>query len=85
MPVEPLQERVDVWEPPRIRLVAVREQVRPAGEVTDESATVPVKPLTGAAVIVAVPVAPAFTFTEVGAEATVKSAGAVKTKVAVAE
>lgn len=55
------------------------------GETTIERATVPVKPLTGATVIVAVPVAPAFTLTELGAEATVKSAEAVKTKVAVAE
>ena len=47
-------------------LVGLREQVKPAGETEDVKATVPVNPLTGATVIVEVPVAPAKTVTLVG-------------------
>ena len=54
-------------------LVGVRVQVRPAGETAEVSATVPVKPLTGATVIVEVPVAPTLTGTLVGLAITVKS------------
>lgn len=54
-------------------LLGVRVQVSPEGETELVSATVPVKPLTGATVMVEVPVAPARTVTLVGAAATVKS------------
>ena len=54
-------------------LPGVRAQVRPAGEITEERATVPVKPLTGATVIVEVAVAPARALTLVGLAVTVKS------------
>jgi hypothetical protein len=54
-------------------LPGFRAQVRPAGETTEERATVPVKPLTGATVIVEVAVAPARAETLVGLAAMVKS------------
>ena len=55
-------------------LVGVRLQVKPvAGDIEDDSATVPVKPFTGATVIVEVPAIPAFTVRVVGAAAMVKS------------
>jgi len=53
--------------------VGERVQVRPAGETDDVRATVPVKPFTGATVIVDVPATPTFTVTVVGAAVTVKS------------
>ncbi len=52
-------------------LDGVRVHVRPAGETVDISATVPVKPLTGATVIVDVAAAPASTATLVGLAVTV--------------
>ena len=54
-------------------LLGVRVQVRPAGETEEVRATVPVKPFTGATVIVEVPATPALTVTLVGDAATVKS------------
>ena len=54
-------------------LVGVRVQVSPAGETVEVRATVPVKPLTGATVIVEVALAPARALTLVGAAVTVKS------------
>ncbi len=54
-------------------LAGVNVQARPAGETDDVSATVPVKPLTGATVIVEVAAAPARTVTLVGLAVTVKS------------
>ena len=54
-------------------LAGVRVQVSPAGETDDVRATVPVKPFTGATVIVEVAAAPAFVVTEVGLAVTVKS------------
>jgi len=54
-------------------LVGVRVQVRPAGETDDVNATVPVKPLTGATVIVEVAATPTFTLAVVGLAVTVKS------------
>jgi len=47
--------------------------VRPAGDTADVSATDPVNPLTGATVIVDVPVPPAAKVTVVGLAVTVKS------------
>ncbi len=74
-PTGPEQERVEVWDAPRIILDGVRVQVRPEGETEDVSATVPVKPNLGATVIVEVPAIPAFTgVTTVGLGATEKSA-----------
>ena len=46
--------------------------VSPAGETDDVSATVPVKPLTGATVMVEAPVAPELTLMLVGEAVTVK-------------
>jgi len=54
-------------------LVGLRVQVRPAGETVEVNATVPVKALTGATVIVDVAVAPARAVTLVGLAVTVKS------------
>ncbi len=48
-------------------------QVRPAGETAEVRATVPVKPLTGATVIVEVAAVPAVVVTDVGLAVTVKS------------
>lgn len=47
--------------------------VSPAGETVDANATVPVKPLRGATVIVEVMAVPAFPATLVGLAVTVKS------------
>lgn len=55
-------------------LLGARVQLRPVvGEIGDVKATVPVKPFTGATVIVEVPATPALTVRLVGAEARVKS------------
>ena len=54
-------------------LVGLKVQVKPAGETDDVRATVPVKPLTGATVIVEVAAVPAVVVTAVGLAATVKS------------
>jgi hypothetical protein len=54
-------------------LVGVRVQVNPTGLTLDVSATVPVKPLTGATVIVEVAAVPALVVTDVGLAVTVKS------------
>jgi hypothetical protein len=55
-------------------LLGVRVQVKPvAGDIEDVRATVPVKPFTGATVIVEVPATPALTVRLVGAAARVKS------------
>jgi hypothetical protein len=51
----------------------VRVHVKPAGDTELVRATVPVKPLTGATVIVEVPLDPALTETVVGLALTVKS------------
>ena len=54
-------------------LVGDRVQVRPAGETAEVRATVPVKPFTGATVIVEVAATPAFAATVIGLAVTVKS------------
>ena len=69
---EPEQERVELPEPP-VTLVGLKVQVRPAGEIVEVKATVPVKPPTGAIVIVEVAVAPARALTLVGLAVIVKS------------
>ena len=48
-------------------------QVKPAGATDEVRATVPVKPFTGATVIVDVAATPAFVATAVGLAVTVKS------------
>lgn len=69
----PVQDSVEVWDAPRIMLVGVRVQVSPAGETEEVRATVPVKPFTGATVIVEVAATPALAATLVGLAVTVKS------------
>jgi len=54
-------------------LVGDRVHVKPAGDTALVSATVPVKPFTGATVIMEVPATPALTVTLVGDAETVKS------------
>jgi len=54
-------------------LLGIRVQVNPAGDTELVSATVPVKPFTGATVIVEVAAVPAGVVTEVGLAVTVKS------------
>jgi len=54
-------------------LAGVRVHVNPAGETELVRATVPVKPLTGATVMVEVAATPAFAATVVGLAVTVKS------------
>ena len=54
-------------------LAGVRVQVRPAGDTELVRATVPVKPFTGATVIVEVAAVPAGVVAEVGAAVTEKS------------
>jgi len=54
-------------------LVGLRVQDKPAGATSLVSATVPVKPLTGATVIVEAPATPALTVTLVGDAVMVKS------------
>jgi hypothetical protein len=57
-----------------LTLFGVRVHANPvAGDIEDVNATVPVKPFTGATVIVEVPATPAFTVRIVGAAAMVKS------------
>ena len=70
-PAGPVQDRADVWDAPRTMLAGVRVQVRPAGETVEVRATVPVKPFTGATVIVEVAAVPTLTATLVGAAVTV--------------
>jgi hypothetical protein len=68
---------VEAWDAPRTMLVGLRVHVRPAGETDELKDTVPVKPLTGATVIVDVAVPPARAVTLVGLAVTVKSCGLV--------
>jgi len=56
-----------------VTLVGLSWQLRPVGETIRERFTVPVKPFTGAMVIVEVPVVPALTLTLVGTAVIVKS------------
>jgi len=54
-------------------LVGFRVQVRPAGETDNVMVTVPVKPLTGATVMVELPAAPAVDCTLAGLVVMLKS------------
>jgi hypothetical protein len=68
----PLQDRVDVPDPPAID-VDVRVQDRLVELVVAAMVTVPANPFAGATVVVEVPAMPEFTFTLVGPVITVKS------------
>lgn len=54
------------WLAPKVMLLGLSVHVSPEGDTEAVSVTVPVKPSTGATVIVEVPVAPARTVTVVG-------------------
>ena len=69
--VVPVHDSVDVWAAPKITLVGLRVQVRPAGDTAEVRATVPVKPFTGVTVIVEVADAPEFAAMLVGLAVTV--------------
>ena len=74
VPADPVHDSVEVWDAPSTMLLGVRVQVRPAtGVIEDVRATVPVKPLSGATVMVEVAAVPALTVTAVGLAVTVKS------------
>jgi len=75
-----VQDSVDVPEPP-VTVAGVRVQA----ELSDASATSPVKPLTGEIVIVEVPAEFTATVTDVGLAEIVKSGAAVTVYVTVAE
>ncbi len=60
-------------------LVGESVQVRPAGEIEEVRATVPVNPLTGATVIVEVAATPTLTLAVVGLAVTEKSVTATVT------
>ena len=47
-----MHERVEVCEVPKARLVGLSEHARPDGITDEPKVTVPVKPLTGATVVV---------------------------------
>ena len=72
-PAGPVQDKAEVWDTPRTMLAGVRVQVNPAGDTVEVRATVPVKPFTGATVIVDVAAVPTLTATVVGLAVTVKS------------
>jgi len=82
--VVPVHDRVEVPEPP-VMLVGLRVQVRPAGDTVEVRATVPVKPLIGATVMVDVAVAPERIVTLVGLAVIEKSCAAVTVTVTVVE
>ncbi len=77
---EPVQERVDVPDPPVID-VDDRVQDRLVEFVDTPRLTVPVKPFSGATVRVEVPVAPARTGTDVGLAVKEKSATGAVTEI----
>jgi len=66
-------ESVEVWEAPKTILDGDKVHVKPAGDTALVRVTVPVKPLTGATVIVEVAAAPTVVVTEVGLALTEKS------------
>lgn len=68
-----MQERVEVWEAPRAKLVGDRLHERPPGDADAARVTVPGNPLTGETVIVETPVLPEITETLVGLALTEKS------------
>ena len=69
---EPVQERIDVPEPPEI-LVELRVQERPVGVAVTDSVTVPVNPFAGLTDMVDVAATPALTLMLVGVALMLKS------------
>jgi len=73
-PVVPEQERLDAWDEPKVMLAGLSEQARPEeGETTEDKATVPVNPLTGATEMLDVTVTPALPLPLTGLAARLKS------------
>jgi len=72
-PAIPVQDRVDGWDEPRVTLVGLREQLRPADDTTKERFTVPVNPPRGETVIVEAAVVPALIVIVVGLAEKLKS------------
>lgn len=68
-----VQERVEVWEAPKVMLEGVKVHASPDGDTELVSVTVPVNPLTGATVIVEVAAVPTLTLIVVGLAVTEKS------------
>lgn len=74
VPAEPVQERSEVPEVPRVTLVGVRVQDSPVeGDTDNVRPTVPANPLIDARVMVELPAVPALTCTLVGKAVTEKS------------
>ncbi len=75
VPTEPpLQDRIDVCDPPSVILFALKVHARPeAGDIDDVRTTLPVNPLTAARVIVDVTTVPDFATKFVGLAVSVKS------------
>ncbi len=72
-PPLPVQERVEVLEAPKTRLVGVKVQLKPVGETIEDNVIVPPKLFSGAMVIVELAAALANTVTLAGLGVTVKS------------
>ena len=68
-----MQDRVEVWDAPRVMLEGVRVHDSPEGDTELVKVTVPVNPLIGATVIVEVAAAPTRTLAVVGLAVTEKS------------
>ena len=68
-----VHDRAEVWLAPSTTLLGVRVHVRPAGDTEEVRPTVPVKPLTGATVMVEVAAMPTLTLAVVGLALTEKS------------
>jgi len=69
--VVPVHDSVEVCVAPRTTLVGLKVHANPAGDTVEDSVTVPVKPLSGATLIVEVAVAPARIVAVVGLAVTV--------------
>ena len=69
--VVPVHDSVDVCVAPSTTLVGLKVHVKPAGDTVEVNATVPVKPLTGATLIVDVPEPPETNVKLVGLAVTV--------------
>jgi hypothetical protein len=68
-----VQDRVEVWDAPRVMLEGVRVHASPDGDTELVKVTVPVNPLIGATVIVEVTAVPTRTLAVVGLAVTEKS------------
>jgi len=74
-----VHESAEVWDAPRTILVGVKVQVSPAGLTAEVRATVPVKPLIGATVMVDAAAVFTVVVTAVGLAVTEKSVTATVT------